>query len=251
VFDFSADVIDFLFGPPTHVQGDAVYSPPLGATPPPPAQALENVVTASFRVRDPSSASASAALLSSLSSASASAAAPALCTASFNFVVAQQQDSLVIQGSKAQLSVSLFGADAPLLRWPDGRTATVQLPVVENPHAAFLQHVTQEVRRNTISPSDGASELCAHVLNLFALCACVCVLCPASRVARLACLSGPAGAHFRPDGRAHGPRARQRPAPLLSPSRRRILASPAHVAARHRGANRVISLSAPRALPLL
>jgi hypothetical protein len=102
---------------------------------------LENILSVIFRVGDASVAGVAAA-----AAASSLPSTPILCTANFNFVAPQQVDQLVIQGSKAQLTVSLFGVDAPIVRFADGKLATLQLPPVDNPHAAFLQHVTQEVR---------------------------------------------------------------------------------------------------------
>jgi hypothetical protein len=182
------DVLDFLFGPVTHVQGDAIHVPlhssaiaattsnALNAAP------LENVVTATFRLCDHSAAAVAAASAGGAPSGSPATASslayqrvPVLCTASFSFVVSQAVDQLVIQGSKAQLCVSLFGTDPPVLRGAavpaaslssDGAlvsaaaaasVAVVRLPSVENPHAAWLAQVVSELRVWRSGPADPQS----------------------------------------------------------------------------------------------
>jgi predicted dehydrogenase len=190
VMEFGAelfDVLDFLFGPVTHVQGDAIHVPlhsssATAATTSNASDAalLENVVTATFRLCDPSAAAVAAASTGGASSESPTTASlayqrvPVLCTASFSFVVSQAVDQLVIQGSKAQLCVSLFGTDPPVLRGAavpvaaassslDGAlvaptaaasVAVVRLPPVENPHAAWLAQVVSELRVWRSGPAD-------------------------------------------------------------------------------------------------
>jgi 1,5-anhydro-D-fructose reductase (1,5-anhydro-D-mannitol-forming) len=141
------DIMEHLFGPITHVQGDAIHSP-LSEQIPEPKHALENVLSMTFRLCDLNA-------LQPVGRASLSPArrAPILSTANFNFVVSQQVDQLMIQGAKGQLSCSLFGTDGPVLRSTDGKVALIQLPPMENPHLAWLQQVTDELRVWRSSPS--------------------------------------------------------------------------------------------------
>lgn len=121
------DIFDFLFGPLGQVNGDAANLAKCSA--------LEDVVTMQFRV--PSGA---------------------LGVASWNFSGPIREDIIEISGTHGRISLSCFGNEAVRLETLNG-VQTVERPNPPHIQQPLIQTIVNELNRQGVCPSTGASAL--------------------------------------------------------------------------------------------